>query len=86
MMRELGGKVEPLRTDCRDAALAVASALEGGSTEADLPELKRFMQMTNDLDRSRGQDITTGVPDLVQALKDNGIPWTDETCYFRNEA
>jgi len=82
LMRELGGLVEPLRTDCRDAALAVANALEGGSTEADLPELKRFMQMTNDLDRSRGQDIRQGVPDLVQAMDEHGISWSDETLFF----
>jgi hypothetical protein len=41
--------------------------------------LRRFMEFTNDLDRSRGQDVRAACPEVVAHLAEAGMPWQDAT-------
>ena len=65
--------------------ISVASALEAGPSEVDHDKLREFMMFTNDLDKSRGQDIRTALPELIELLELHGYPWSDERKYCAPE-
>ena len=69
-----------------DAVLAAAAALEGGDPAGDPWHVNRFMQFTNDLDRSRGQDWRLSLPDLASEFDNAGIVWNDETVFAQRPA
>jgi MoaA/NifB/PqqE/SkfB family radical SAM enzyme len=47
------------------------------------PELMRqFMLFTNDLDRSRGQNLGTTLPELYEHIISSGFEWTTETVHW----
>jgi len=69
------------RPDQRDRVLGLAAGLESADAKPDAGLLRDFMLFTNDLDRSRGQDIRATDPELVQLLAQDGFPWLTDTLH-----
>jgi sulfatase maturation enzyme AslB (radical SAM superfamily) len=76
-------------TDCRDvqkpAVLALARYLDQSSNPTDPGIIRELMTFTNDLDLTRGQNIRTTDPELVQLLAEDGYIWSDETWLAKDE-
>ena len=62
----------------RDSALSIIERFDAIDDEVDLRHLRRFMQFTNDLDRTRGQSFSESLPELFACLQRAGHDWIDE--------
>ena len=68
----------------KQRASVLARAFESSKLPFDPQKLHKFMLFTNDLDRSRGQNIRETFPELVQLIAEAGYPWIDETLYWES--
>jgi hypothetical protein len=72
--------IPKLRTaNVRSSADYVLNFLEQHKTTDKRDLLRYFMLFTNDMDRSRGQNIAVAQPELYEHIIASGFTWTDET-------
>jgi len=64
-------------------AAMFANSIKSNLANFDPADLREFMIFTNDLDRSRGQNIKETFPELVHLIEEAGYPWINETRYWK---
>jgi MoaA/NifB/PqqE/SkfB family radical SAM enzyme len=61
--------------------LSLANMLEGAGDAVDRDMLRKFMEFTNDLDKSRGQVLEDVAPEIKDCMREDGVPWSTKTVY-----
>lgn len=64
---------------------AVPRYLDELTSIADAELIKEFMQFTNDLDATRGQNFRSVNPELGDMLADDGFGWSNEIVYAKGD-
>ena len=69
------------RAQYKDAVMSIVYRLESQGDHIDKQKLRNFMLFTNDLDKTRDQNIKDVCGELVRYMDDAGFEWTKETKY-----
>lgn len=78
-LRDYG--VRECRAQYKDAVMSIVCRLESQGDHIDKQRLRNFMLFTNDLDKTRNQNIKDICGELVRYMDDAGFEWTKETKY-----
>lgn len=71
--------------DRKEARLSLPRYLDELTSAADPALIQEFMQFTNDLDATRGQDFRVVHPEIVRLLAEDGFDWSDEVVFAKGD-